>query len=41
MYVGLYRFDLNVRVRFQIRIYDFVAVPARDLSADLPPEQDS
>jgi hypothetical protein len=30
---------VNVRVRFKIRFYDFVAVPASDHSAKLPPEQ--
>ena len=30
-----------VKVRFKIRFYDFVAVPAIDRFAKLPPEQDS
>ena len=32
---------VKVRVRCQIPFYDFVAVPASDRSAELPPEQDS
>jgi hypothetical protein len=28
------------KVRFKIRFYDIVAVPASDYSAELPPEQD-
>ena len=32
---------VKVRVRFKIRLYDFVAVPASDHFAELPPGQDS
>ena len=32
---------VTVRVMSQIRCYDFVAMPANDHSAELPPKQDS
>jgi hypothetical protein len=32
---------VKFRVRFQIRSYDSVAMPARDHSKELPPESDS
>lgn len=32
---------VKVRVRFKLRFYDFVVVPASDHSAELRPEQDS
>jgi hypothetical protein len=32
---------VKVRVRFKICFYSFLAVPASDHSAELPPKQDS
>ena len=32
---------VKVRVKFKIRLYDFVAVPPSDHSPELPPELDS
>ena len=35
------RVNSLVKVRFKIRFYDFVAVPASDHSAELPPVHES
>jgi hypothetical protein len=32
--------EIRVNVRFKFRLSDFVAVPAIDRSAELPPRQD-
>ena len=35
------RLSSVIKVRYKIRFYDFVAVPASDHSVELPPGQDS
>jgi hypothetical protein len=35
-----FNLSLGIRVWIKVRLYDFVAVPASDHSAELPPEQD-